>query len=179
MLAVPVTLILYRLLAPAGRSLALLAIVLDLTQNTINAVNAWTQFAPLTLLGGSPDVAAIPPGELAALARLALKWHDVGFGIGLTFFGFALLIEGALMFRSGYFPRWLGLLYALAGACYLINSYASFLAPTLPVFPYILFPCLIGEAAVALWLLIVGVDEDRWRSAQAALDALEPRLTPR
>ena len=165
-LAVPVTLIMYRLLAPAGPSMALLAIVLDLTQNTINAVNAWTQFAPLTLLSGSPDLAAIPPGELAALARLVLKWHDVGFGIGLTFFGFALLIEGALMFRSGYFPRWLGLLYALAGGCYLINSYASFLAPALPVFPYILIPCLIGEGAVALWLLIVGVDEVKWRAAK-------------
>ena len=170
-LAVPVTLILYRLLAPAGRSMALLAIVLDLTQNTINAMNAWTQFAPITLLGGSPDLAAIPPGELAALARLALKWHDVGFGIGLTFFGFALVIEGALMVRSSYFPRWLGLLYALAGVCYLINSYASFLAPALPVFPYILFPCLLGEAAVALWLLIVGVDEPKWRAATKAQSA--------
>jgi hypothetical protein len=166
-LAVPVTLIIYRLLAPAGRFMALLAIVLDLTQNTINAVNAWTQFAPITLLGGSPDLAAIPPAELAALARLALKWHDVGFGIGLTFFGFALLIEGGLIFRSGYFPRWLGLLYALAGACYLTNSYAVFLAPGLPIFPYVLFPCLIGEGAVCLWLLVVGVDEVKWRAAAA------------
>jgi hypothetical protein len=166
-IAVPVTLIIYRLLAPAGRFMALIAIVLDLTQNTINAVNAWTQFAPITLLNGSPDLAAIPPNELAALARLALKWHDVGFGIGLTFFGFALLIEGGLIFRSRYFPRWLGALYALAGACYLINSYASFLAPDLPVFPYVLFPSLIGESAFCLWLLIVGVDAAKWQAAEA------------
>jgi ABC-type uncharacterized transport system permease subunit len=163
-IAVPVSLIIYRLLVPAGSFLALNALVLDLTQNVVNSVNAWTQFAPITLLGGSPDLAAIPPAQLAALARLALKWHDVGFGIGLTFFGFALLIWGALIFRSGYFPRWLGLLYALAGACYLVNSYALFLAPSLPVFPYVLFPCLIGEAAVALWLLIIGVDEAKWRT---------------
>jgi len=164
-LAIPVTLILYKLLAPTGRSVALLAIVLDLTQNTINAVNAWTQFAPLTVLSGSSDLAAIPPPELAALARLALKLHDVGFGIGLTFFGFALLIEGGLMVRSGYFPRWLGVLLGIAGACYLLNSYASFLAPTLPIFPYVLFPCLIGEGAVALWLLIIGVNDVKWRAA--------------
>ena len=167
-IAIPVTLILYRLLAPAGRFMALLGIAFDLTQNTVNAVNAWTQFAPITLLGGSSDLAAIPPHELAALARLALHWHDVGFNIGLTFFGFALLIEGALIFRSGYFPRFLGALYAAAGACYLINSYASFLAPNLPIFPYILFPCLIGEGAVCLWLMIVGVDEPRWRAAAVA-----------
>jgi len=165
-IAVPVTLILYRLLAPTGRSLMLLAVVLDLTQNTINAANAWTQFAPLTLLSGSPELAAIPHAELAALARLALKWHDVGFDIGLTFFGFALLIEGSLIFRSGYFPRFLGVLYAFAGACYLANSYAYFMAPDL-LSPAILFPCLLGEGALTLWLLIVGVDEAKWRAAAA------------
>jgi Domain of unknown function (DUF4386) len=163
-IAIPLTLIFYRLLAPAGRFWVLLAVVLDLTQNTVNAVNAWTQFAPLTLLSGSPDLVAIPHGELAALARLALKWHDVGFNIGLTFFGFALVIYGVVMFRSGFFPRLLGVLYSLAGACYLANSFAYFLAPGL-LSPYVLYPCLVGEGAVALWLLIVGVNEAKWRAA--------------
>jgi hypothetical protein len=163
-IAVPLTLIFYRLLAPVGRFWVLLAVVLDLTQNTINAVNAWTQFAPLTLLSGSPDLAAIPHAELAALARLALKWHDVGFDIGLTFFGFALLIYGAVMFRSGFFPRFLGVLYGLAGACYLANSCAYFFAPQL-LSIYLLLPCLVGEASLALWLLIVGINEARWRGA--------------
>jgi hypothetical protein len=165
-IAVPLTLIFYRLLAPSARFWVLLAVVLDLTQNTINAVNAWTQFAPLTLLSGSPDLAAIPHAELAALARLALRWHDVGFDIGLTFFGLALLIYGAVMFRSGFFPRFLGLLYALAGAFYLANSYAYFFAPDLESM-YLLFPCLLGEGALALWLLIVGVNETKWRAAVA------------
>jgi hypothetical protein len=162
-IAIPLTLIFYRLLAPAARPWVLLAVALDLTQNTVNAVNAWTQFAPLTLLSGSPDLAAIPPAELAALARLALKWHDVGFNIGLTFFGFALVIYGVVMFRSGFFPRFLGVLYSLAGACYLANSFAYFVAPSLQS-AYVLYPCLIGEGALALWLLIVGVNETKWRA---------------
>jgi hypothetical protein len=165
-IAIPLTLIFYRLLAPAGRFWVLLAVALDLTQNTVNAVNAWMQFAPLTLLSGSPDLAAIPPLELAALARLALKWHDVGFAIGLTFFGFALVIYGAVMFRSGFFPRLLGVLYGLAGACYLLNSYAFFMAPSLQS-PVILLPCLVGEGALALWLLVVGVNEAKWREVAA------------
>jgi hypothetical protein len=160
-IAVPLTLIFYRLLAPVSLFWVLLAVMLDLTQNTINAVNAWTQFAPLTLLGGSPDLAAIPHAELAALARLALKWHDVGFDIGLTFFGFALLIYGAVIFRSGFLPRFLGVLYSLAGACYLANSCAYFFAPGL-LSVYLLLPCLVGEGALALWLLIVGVNEAKW-----------------
>src|ERR1700722_12027536 len=68
-IAIPLTLIFYRLLAPAARPWVLLAVALDLTQNTVNAVNAWTQFAPLTLLSGSPDLAAIPSPELENLAR--------------------------------------------------------------------------------------------------------------
>ncbi|QUD90115.1 DUF4386 domain-containing protein [Phenylobacterium montanum] len=168
LIAIPVSLILYRLLAPTGRFLALIAVVFDLTQNTINAMNAWTQFAPITLLGGSPDLAAIPHAQLAAMARLALKWHDVGFSVALGFFGVALLIEGWLMIRSGYFPRWLGALYALAGGCYLANNFIFFLAPHLPVDPWIMLPSLIGEGAVSLWLLIVGVDEAKWRQAAVA-----------
>jgi Domain of unknown function (DUF4386) len=163
-IAVPLTLMFYRLLAPAARFWVLLAVVLDLTQNTINGVNAWTQFAPITLLSGSPDLAAIPHAELAALARLALKWHDVGFDIGLTFFGFALVIYGVVIFRSGFFPRFLGVLYGLAGACYLANSCAYFFAPQL-LSAYLLLPCLVGEGALALWLLIVGVNETKWRAA--------------
>lgn len=166
LIAVPLTLIFYRLLAPVGRFWVLLAVVLDLTQNTINAVNAWTQFAPLTLLSGSPELAAIPHGELAALARLALRWHDVGFDIGLTFFGCGLLIYGVLIFRSGFFPRFLGVLYGLAGACYLANSCAYFFAPQL-LSIYLLLPCLVGEGALALWLLIVGLNETKWRAADA------------
>ena len=171
-LAIPVTLILWRLLTPTGPRLALLALVLDLTQNTVNAVNAWTQFAPLFLVQGAPDVAAIPPAELAALARLALRWHDLGFDIGLTFFGFALLFEGWLVFRSGYFPRWLGAIYMFAGACYLAASCDYFLALRLPISPYVQLGSLVGEASMALWLLIVGLDASKWRNAAAGAQPL-------
>jgi hypothetical protein len=167
-LAIPTTVIIWRLLTPAGRNLALTALVLDLTQNTVNAVNAWTQFAPLTLLPGAPDLGAMPLTELAALARLTLHWHDLGFQIGLSFFGFALLIEGWLVFRSGYFPHWLGLLYILAGGCYLAAASDYFLALHLPISPFVQYGSLAGEALMALWLLIVGVNVSKWRAAAAA-----------
>ncbi len=166
-LAIPTTIIFWRLLTPTGPKLALIALVLDLTQNTVNAVNAWTQFAPLTLIPGAPDLAAVPLAEVAALARLALRWHDVGFDIGLTFFGFALLIEGWLVFRSGYFPRWLGGLYIFAGACYLAMTCNYFLALRLSISPYVELGSFVGEASMALWLLIVGVNEGKWRAAAA------------
>jgi hypothetical protein len=67
-IAVPLTLIFYRLLAPTARFWVLLAVVLDLTQNTINAVNAWTQFAPLTASAASAPTRAfgltLPPDRI-------------------------------------------------------------------------------------------------------------------
>ena len=167
LLAIPTTLILWRLLTPTGPVIALTALVFDLTQNTINAMNAWTQFVPLTLLPHAPDLAALPPAQLADFARLALHWHDVGFQIGLTFFGFGLLLEGWLVFRAIYFPGWLGLLYMFAGVCYLGNAINFFLGLHLPLVPDMLFGAFMGESAMALWLLIMGVNARHWHAVKS------------
>lgn len=168
LIAIPVTVIMYRLLQPVDRGLALTAIVFDLTQNTVNAINAWTQFAPLTLLSPNPELSAVPLAERAAFARLALHWHDVGFQIALGFFGVALLIYGVLIARSTFWPRWLGLVYGLAGASYLVDSFAFFLAPDLDLGAVLLPVCLAGESVFALWLLARGIDEPKWRAAAKA-----------
>ena len=94
---------------------------------------------------------------------MALKWHDVGFNIALTLFGVALVIYGVVIFRSRFLPRLIGVLYGIAGLCYLANSFVYFMAPSLSS-PAILAPCLLGEGALALWMLIVGVNETRWRA---------------
>ena len=164
LLAIPATIIIYQLLRPVSRSWMLIAVVFDLTQNAINAVNAVTQYAPLFLLGGSADVAALPPLQRAVLARFALHLHDAGFNIALTFFGVAVVIYGVVAIRSGFLPRFLGLIYALAGVAYLANSVLFFLAPGFGGGPLLLLVCLVGESAFALWLLIAGVDAAKWRA---------------
>ena len=37
------------------------------------------------------------------------------------------------------------------------------LRPIPHLFPYIMLPCFVGEAALGLWLLVAGVNESRWR----------------
>ena len=87
----------------------------------------------------------------------------------LLFFAFYLLIIGHLIFRSGYFPKILGILVAIAGVCYLINSLAVLLAPPLEqiLFPAILIPAFIGELTLALWLTFKGVPVSKWKEATA------------
>ena len=72
----------------------------------------------------------------------------------------ASLVRGYLIFKSGYFPRILGVLLGLAGISYLVNSFALLLAPSLAstLFPAILLPALVGELALCLWLIAKGAD---------------------
>jgi hypothetical protein len=61
----------------------------------------------------------------------------------------------------------------LAGACYLVNSFALIVAPRLAarLYPAILLSPFVAEAALALWLLVKGVDVARWRSRADATAA--------
>lgn len=75
-----------------------------------------------------------------------------------------------LIFKSGYFPRVFGLLMALAGLCYLVNSFALLLAPALAsaLFPFVLPPAFVGELGFALWLVFKGVDVEQWTRRRTA-----------
>jgi hypothetical protein len=89
--------------------------------------------------------------------------HDCGFGISLVFFGFQCLVLGYLLFRSGYFPKTLGVLMTIAGLSYLTNSFTLILAPTYSamIFP-ILVLAFIGETSFCLWLMVKGVNLPKW-----------------
>ena len=62
-------------------------------------------------------------------------------------------------------PKALGVLMQVAGACYLLNSFALILAPAFSsaLFPAILLPPLIAESSLALWLLVKGVNMEKWK----------------
>ena len=161
---VPVILILYLLLRPVSESLALLATLVNLVQTAVLVANKLNLLVPLFLLEGGSYLTAFSAQQLQVLGYLAVKAHGYGFGIGLVFFGFACLIRGYLIFRSGYFPKLLGLLLLLAGLSYLMNSFALLLAPAFAsaIFPAVLLPAFVGELSVCLWLIVKGVNLQRW-----------------
>jgi len=161
-LDVPLIVIMYYLLKPVDRLLALVATVANVVQTAVLAANKLTLIVPLLLLQKPGDIPAST--WEATLSFLAIRLHGYGFGIGLLFFGVACLVRGYLVYRSTYFPRTLGLLLALAGLAYLVNSVALLLAPDVAamLFPAILAPALVGEGAFCLWLLVKGVDQSAW-----------------
>ena len=161
---IPSIVIFYILLKPVSKSLSLLAAAFNLIQTAVLAINKIYLLVTLSFLGNEEYLKALDPHQRQALAYLSLDLHESGYGIGLIFFGFTCLITGYLMFRSGYFPRIIGVMQIIAGLSYLINSFAQILSPTLAaaLFPAIVVPAFIGELATCLWLLIKGLNVEKW-----------------
>ena len=173
--SVAVATILYVLLRPADRNVALLAAFLTVTGNAVYGLNGLFQLAAVMLLGGAgtSDLGADPspaylqafdPPQRHALAYLALRLHAYGFAVASIFFGVALVLLGDLIRRSGYLPTALGVLLAVAGAGYLANSVAQILDPGLAgrLVPWVLLPAFLAESGLALWLTTRGVDGPAW-----------------
>jgi Domain of unknown function (DUF4386) len=161
---VVLALILYVLLKPIDKNLALLAAFFRLMHVAIYGITGLSTIAPLVLLGGADYLTAFQPHQLQALVRLSLRLHGEGYAIALVFFGCHCLLIGYLMFRSRYFPRTLGILLIVAALSYLIDSFVGFLAPSFEamLFPGILLPALVAEGSLSLWLLLKGVDLAKW-----------------
>jgi hypothetical protein len=167
-----VTFILYDLLRPVNRSLSQLAYVFSVVGCTISALNCLIHLVPLVVLGGLGSSTVFRPDQLQALALMSLKLSAEGLNICMVFFGFYCILIGYLIFRSTFLPRIIGVLLVIAGICYLINSFATFLAPAFAahLYPYILIPGG-AELVLAFWLLVMGVNVQRWR--EQASDAAE------
>jgi hypothetical protein len=164
---VGVTLLFYDLLKPVNRSVARAAAVLGLTGCGIKTMARLFYYAPLILLGGASYLSTIQPAQLEALSLAFIKINNQGAAIGLIFFGFEALLEGWLMFKSGFLPRFLGVLSMIGGLGWL-----AFLWPPLgsQAFVGVALFAIVGVIATSGWLLIRGVDDVKWR-ARAALAA--------
>ena len=157
---IAMTALFYDLLKPAGRSVSLVAAFLGLTGCIIKTVSRLFFIAPLFVLGGAHYLSAFNPQQLQALALLFLKVNDHGAGIALVFFGFYALLTGYLIIRSTFLPRILGVLSVFGGLGWLTFLYQPL---GYHLFPYIAALGLLGAASLILWLLVFGVNVQRWK----------------
>jgi len=162
---IAVTALFFNLFEPVNRSISLLAAFFSLAACTIQAFICLFLLAPLAVLGGAPYLSIFKVEQLRALALMFLGFYDQGFGIAMVFFGFYCLLIGYLIFRSNFLPRILGMLMAMAGLCWL-----TFLSRPLAdyVSPYILGLGIIGEGSLMLWLIVMGINAERWKKQATA-----------
>ncbi|MBV8799750.1 MAG: DUF4386 domain-containing protein [Alphaproteobacteria bacterium] len=159
------TALLYLLLKPAGRELALIAAFFRIVSTAAFASAQTFYFAALPILKGAPYL-QFPPGQLDSLALISLKFSVVGGMVPTLFYGVSWMVLGYLIYVSRYLPKWLGMLMAFAGACFVVENFGLILAPAYSS-DLFLAPMAIAMLVLAGWLVIRGVDGGKWRERTA------------
>jgi len=155
------TLIFYVLLRPVRKDLALLAAFFGLVGTAVYAVAELFYYAASHIVGGAGYLKTFSPDQLNTLALLSLKLFGYGGGIFLVFYGMAWVLRGYLIFRSGYLPRFLGVLMTLGGLAFVARNFALVLAPAYASGSLLLL-ILPGGLSLSLWLIVKGIDVPKW-----------------
>jgi hypothetical protein len=153
----------YQLFRPVNRSVSFCAVFIILVGCAIQAVTALLYLAPLLVLTAGSSLSALTQQQTQALAYMFLKLNGLAFDTYLVFFGLWCVLTGYLIFKSTFLPRILGVLLAIDGLGWML-----FMWPPLGhyLFPIIAVACGLAEVPLQLWLLIFGVNNQRW-TAQA------------
>jgi hypothetical protein len=169
------SILLYVLLKPVNKTLSLVAVVSRLAMTAIHGVNVLNHFFVLLLLGGAGYLTAFQPNQLNALVTLFLDSYNYGYTIGIVFFTLHTFILAYLIFKSGYFPKILGVLFMFAAFGYLIDGFSHVLIANYKTGPvYLALPIAIAEIAFPLWLLIKGVNAEQWEKRALESASLAP-----
>lgn len=167
------TVLLYYLFQPVNRRVALLAAFLNLVGSAIHGFGAVCKLAVLLVLGGGHSLSAFTVGQLQDLSLLFLKLDDQSWGIALVFFGAYWLLTSSLIFRSTFLPRLLAVLPVVAGLSWLTHlspSLATALSPVNGILG------IFGEVSLMLWLLVAGVNSERWIEQESRASEPDRRM---
>jgi hypothetical protein len=164
---VAVAAIFYALFEPVNRTLSLVACAFRLVLVAIVAVSLLGRYGPLFLMQDTA-LATLDTDLSQALGHLSIRIFERGFDVALLFFGFHCLAIGWLIYRSSFLPRFLGVLLVVAGLCYLISTLAILVVPVVAL-PFDIQLLSYGaEMALCLWLIVFGVNAERWTEQSGA-----------
>lgn len=157
----------YELLKPVNKSVARVALIFGLVGCTIKTLSRLFFAAPLLVLNGAPYLGVFDAAQLNALAMLFLRVNYTAETMAMVFFGLEGLLQGYLVFTSTFLPRVLGIISVVGGLGWMTYLYEPLAAQIVPA---ILGVAVLGALTNVAWLLVKGVDEERWH-ARAALAA--------
>jgi hypothetical protein len=155
---VAIAVVLYQVLRPLNRTLAMLAAAFRMTQTAVIGLNLLNMLQAVRVLDDADYLDSFGTDRTDALALLYLDAHRYGYILGLAFFGVSTIIIGYLALSSRQMPRPLGVLLVLAGTGYLVDTFSFFLIPGYDgsASPIVLAPALVAEVWFAVWLLTRG-----------------------
>lgn len=162
LIEIALTILLYVLIKPVSKTLSLIATFARLAMTVIQGINLLNHFLVLLLLSGSAYLTVFAPDQLQALALLFLNAHESVVFIWGLFFALHLLVYGYLVYKSGYLPKFLGILLVIVSFCYLIQDFGNMLYPQYKELFTSIGSLAFLEIVFPLWLLIKGVNAEGW-----------------
>lgn len=177
---VPMALLFYELFKVVNRRLALLDVFCTLVATAIETAGIVNEFAPLALLHNKDYANALSPAQMQALQHLPGDLTSIDYSIYGIFYGFDILCVAYLVRRSTFLPTFISALLAIDALAYLVGGFTNMIAPGVAsdLSPWIQIPAPLGEGSLCLWLLIAGVNVQRWREqAGQPADRGEPLET--
>src|SRR5205823_10429855 len=121
-------LLLYALLKPVSKQLSLLAAFFGLMATATFAFAELFYFAPQLILGRS-YLNTFTPDQINSLALLSLKFYGYAGMIFTAYYGMSWIVRAYLIFRSGYLPKFLGVLMAIGGTGFVLRNFLLIFAP--------------------------------------------------
>ncbi|MDA3613809.1 DUF4386 domain-containing protein [Polluticaenibacter yanchengensis] len=151
--------VLYRLLKPVNENMAKIMVLLAVISVPMYFINAQNQLTALSIVNNPDAFTASTAEQIQSQVLFYISQYNDGMRLIHIFSGLWLLPFGYLVFRSGFLPKWLGIILMIGCVGYLFNFFARLLMPgysELGISSYISLPASIGEIGICLWLLIIG-----------------------
>jgi len=153
--------VLYVLLRPVRRNVALLAAFFGLVSTAVFAGGELFYFSATFILGGGDSMKAFTPDQVSSLALLSLKFYGACAAAFMGLYGIAAFIRGYLIYKSEFLPRTLGILLMIAGAGFVMKNFTYVLTPRFSSDLFVI-PMSVAGLALTVWFLVKGVDTNKW-----------------
>jgi hypothetical protein len=166
---VTLALLFYFVLRPVRNDLALLAAFFGLVSMITFAFAEFFYFAALRLVAAAHDLKSFSPDQWNTAALMSLRFYSLAGALFMLFYGLAWIVRGFLIFRSEYLPKFLGVLFIVAGLGFVIRNVAVVIAPHYAS-DLLVLPMLIAMIVLSVWMLTKGIDAEKWKAMAASLD---------
>lgn len=153
---------LYVLLKPVNKNLALLFLLLNLGSVVIQCASDLFLVTSQLLINGPDYLNVFQVDQLQSLAMFFLDLREKAFTVAWLFSGAWLFPLGYLVYKSGFLPKFLGIVLMVHCFTWLLTFFQSFLFPGFDAITYVSYPLgFIAEFGLTLWLLVMGAKEQK------------------
>lgn len=154
-------LVLYKLLSSVNKSMATTMVVFATAGSVLLLFNILIEIAPLYILSSNDYMSAFDISQKQSLAMFFYNLYQHGYMIGQIFFALWVLPLGILIYKSGFIPKVIGILFIIETVFGFMSITVHFLIPNATLETILMLPMIIAEFSFMFYLLIRGINESK------------------